>query len=835
MSLKKMLSGMFAIILVFTMSAGEPNAAMVSQGVHHSSTNGIVAGNPQRINQLTINMNKPYTTIDLGVSDPFTSLTTVSKLSRSHSMDGHHVVGAINASLFTFENGLPSYLLADGNEIVNLGVVSTNYNDFMYTPAAFGVTSDNKAKVGKYDLSYSISHNGQTAELTSLNRERQRGESILYTSSWPYPTTRTNSTGVEVVVTTASSVNTGYEFGEEVVGKVTAIRPYGQYTSATIPENGFVISAVDKAEVDKIRDMKVGDTVGLTVENDADWEEAQFMLATGPLLVQDGKVNLSIDLASPRVTQRTARTAVATNADGSNAYFVTVDSAASGSTGMTLIEFANYLESIGAYQAINLDGGGSTTMVTRKYGEHYPTLVNRPVSGYERNVSAILEAISTAPYGDPTHVKVSQKQEGIVAVGASVGFQVDSVLDQYYNPLTADQSKLILQSVSNGIGKIENNQLIGVKAGTGNITASYGNSIITIPVTVTDAIDQLIVSPTDLRLGTGEKATVQVTGASKSQKVIFNPEAVQWSVNGNVGSLNGSAFTAAEKEGRGSLVASFGSASASIPVYVSDQALPLSSLDSTTGLSKAGIRADAEISSEKTIEPKEGAASIKLAYDFTSYKEGVSAAYLSWNSAYKIPGQPKKIGVWIYGDGMNHWLRGSLLDANGKEVVVDFTAENQLNWVGWRYIEASIPPNAAAPLSLKKIYVAETQSTRKTKGVILIDGLQAVYHSKDSNEKIFTASGDARIVKAEKTFTVTFSQPMKEEFIHEKYIYVEDEYGVRQPVTVKKGASPEKVVIEAPTGGYGKGKQYRLVVTHFVPNTLNIHMTKDHTTEFFVQ
>ena len=835
MSLKRLLPGVFAVVLIFTIGTEESDAAMVSQGVYHSSMNGTVSGNPQRINQLTVNMNKPYTTIDLGMSTPFTSLATVSELSRSHSVDGNHVVGAINASLFTFENGLPTYLLANGNDIVNLGAVSTNFNDFMHTPAAFGVTSGNKAKVGEYDLSYTVSHNGRTAELTSLNRERQRGESILYTSSWPYQTTRTNSTGLEVVVTTASSVNTGYEFGEEVNGKVTAIRPYGQYTSATIPENGFVISAVDKAEVDKIRDMQVGDTVGLTVDVETEWEGSKFMLATGPLLVQNGAVDLSIDLTSPRVTQRTARTAVAVNADGSNAYFVTVDSGASGSTGMTLLEFANYLKSIGAYHAINLDGGGSTTMVTRKYGDRYPSLVNRPVWGYERKVSAILEAVSTAPYGQETHVKVSQKQEGIVAVGASVAFQVDLVLDQYYNPLNIDQSKLVLQSVSDEVGKIENNRFVGLKAGSGNITASYGKSTLTIPVTVTDTIDQLIVSPAEIRLGTTEQATVQVTGASSSQKVIFNPAAVQWSINGNVGSLSGALFTAAGKEGTGSLVASFGSASQTIPVHVSDQALPLSSLDSTNGLLKEGIRADVDISSEKIIEPKEGTASVKLSYDFTPYKEGISAAYLSWKSAYKIPGQPKKIGAWIYGDGMNHWLRGSLLDADGKEVVVDFTGEDQLNWSGWKYVEASIPQNATAPFSLKKIYVAETKSIKKTKGSIWIDGLQAVYHSKESKEKSFTSSVDARIVEADKTFTVTFSQPMKEDFFHGKYVYVEDQYGVRQAVTVKRGASPEKVVVQAPAGGYEKDNHYRLVVTHFVPNTLNIQMTKDHTTEFFVQ
>lgn len=755
MKFKKLLTVSLAAGLLLSMQVKPANADMLSPGVNYVNESKSISGKAQRINRMTINMNAPYTTINMGISNPFTALSTTSSLSRLHTKEQNHVIGAINASLFTFESGLPTYLLAEGNNIVNLGAVSTNYNDFMHTPAAFGVTADNKAKVGKYDLSYSISHHGRSEQLTSLNRERNNGESILYTSSWPYETTRTNSTGLEVVVSTDSSVNTGHDFGETIQGKVTAIRPYGQFTSATIPQKGYVISAVKKEEVDKIRDLKVGDAIGLTVDVEKQWKGSKFMLATGPLLVQNGAVDLSIDLNSPRVTQRTARTAVATNADGSNAYFVTVDSGVTGSSGMTLTEFASYLKSIGAYNAINLDGGGSTTMVARKYGDILPTLVNRPSTGYERKVSSILEAVSTAPYGVGTYATASPKQAGSIPVDSTLGFKVDKVLDQYYNTLPIDQAKLKLISVSGGIGKIENNQFIAVKEGAGTVTAKYENASITIPVAV-------------------------------------------------------------------------------IP-KVSDKPIALSALDSTSGLSAEAARGTASISTEKTIASKEGSGSVKLAYDFTSYKDGVSAAYLKWNSPYQIPNQPKRIGAWVYGDGMNHWLRGSLTDANGKEVVIDFTAEDKLDWVGWKYVEANIPTTAAAPFSLNRIYVAETKSTKKTKGSVWIDGIQALYTTAKTVQESFVPDPSVRIEKADKKFTVTFSQPMNAEFIHGKYVYVEDQYGVRQAVTVKKGATPTQLIVEAPAGGYKSGQNYQLVVTHFVPNSSNIKMVKDHITEFKIQ
>ncbi|MFP3339096.1 phosphodiester glycosidase family protein, partial [Micrococcus sp. SIMBA_131] len=85
---------------------------------------------------------------------------------------------------------------------------------------------------------------------------------------------------------------------------------------------------------------------------------------------------------------------------GNRVFFVTVDGRQPGySTGMNLKEFANYLVGLGANYALNLDGGGSTTMVTRKVGDELASLTNSPSDGFERSVSAILQAVSTAPQG----------------------------------------------------------------------------------------------------------------------------------------------------------------------------------------------------------------------------------------------------------------------------------------------------------------------------------------------------------------------------------------------------------------------------------------------------
>ncbi len=826
------------MMLFLHVGVSNTQAANVSHGVYHSKEATVVNGTNQSINQLSINLNQPYTTINIGISSPLNKLATVSSLAKLHTQNEHHVVGAINASFFHFSNGFPSYLLMKDQKIQHLGAVSTNSNDYMHTPAAFGVTNDNIAKIGKYDLDIQIEHGNNKFSMTSLNRERGLNESIFYTSSYSYSRTRTNNTGWEVVVQTPSTVEQQIALGQKVTGKVTAVRKRGgQVTSASIPQNGrgFVLSATGN-EINKIKNMQIGDQVSVAYDVDQAWKDANFMLATGPLLVQNGKVNMTIDKNSPNARQRTARTAVATDATGKRAFFITVDSNRNGKTGMTLNEFASYLaKQEGVYNAINLDGGGSTAMVTRKQGDVYPTLVNRPADGRERGVSAILQAVSTAPYSKAHFIKASQTDPGLVAVGASVGFKVDSALDQYYNVLKVDQSKLQLTSVTNGIGKIENNKFVGTKAGTGNVQATYDGTAISIPVTVTGQIDDLIFTPSEIRIGTNEQINLNVKGLVKNKEITFDADAISLTAESHIGKVKGRTFTAGNSETTGTITASYGKLKKTVKVIVSNQPHYLGSFESLSGLEATTARANASLSLENKIQPIHQNRSVKLSYDFTNNKDGVSAAYMKWTNGLKLPSNPKKVGLWVYGDGNNHWLRGALTDANNQNVVIDFTEEGGLNWTGWKYVEANIPKTAVAPYTLNQIYVAETSATKKDKGFILFDKIQAHYSSAKNTEAAFTPSTSAREVPTDKKFTVTFTQPMNDSFFTEKYVYVEDINGVRQPVKVSKTTDPRKVDISAPTNGYQKGQQYRLVVTHFAQNSQNVPMVKDHITTFKIQ
>ncbi len=102
------------------------------------------------------------------------------------------------------------------------------------------------------------------------------------------------------------------------------------------------------------------------------------------LLVQQGMAMSSYDAADPTEPFRSApRSAVGVDANGVTVYLVTVDGDQQSSAGMTAEDLANFLTGIGVSDALELDGGGSSTLYVRKEGG----VVNSPSDGVQRPVA----------------------------------------------------------------------------------------------------------------------------------------------------------------------------------------------------------------------------------------------------------------------------------------------------------------------------------------------------------------------------------------------------------------------------------------------------------------
>ena len=139
------------------------------------------------------------------------------------------------------------------------------------------------------------------------------------------------------------------------------------------------------------------------------WPGALDVLPGNPTLLEGGD-NVGYSCASP-FCGRNPRTGVGLDGEG-RVLLVTVDGRRPGySVGMTLAEFARQFERLGASWALNLDGGGSTTMWVEG------RVINRPSDpAGERYVSSALLVLGGQDPGE-----VEPLSYGSLAFGTSTG------------------------------------------------------------------------------------------------------------------------------------------------------------------------------------------------------------------------------------------------------------------------------------------------------------------------------------------------------------------------------------------------------------------------------
>ena len=178
----------------------------------------------------------------------------------------------------------------------------------------------------------------------------------------------------------------------EDAGAVLAINGdyYGAQESGYVIRNGVLYR--DKGEsgqedlvIYSDGSMKVIDEGEVSAQELLE-DGAQQTLSFGPALVEDGSISVSEGEEVGRAMASNPRTAIGM-IDENHYIFVVSDGRSDESEGLSLYELAEFMQSMGAETAYNLDGGGSSTMYFN--GE----IVNNPTGGRgesERKVSDIV-------------------------------------------------------------------------------------------------------------------------------------------------------------------------------------------------------------------------------------------------------------------------------------------------------------------------------------------------------------------------------------------------------------------------------------------------------------
>ncbi|MBK0868554.1 phosphodiester glycosidase family protein [Saccharopolyspora sp. HNM0986] len=543
---------------------------------------------------------------------------------------------------------------------------------------------------------------GGRTRVTDLNVPKVSDDGIaLYTPRWGDASRRSAVDGAHRVTEV------------EVAGdQVTRVSPAP--AEGPVPRGSVRLLGVG-AGADQLATVRVGERVGVHYRPRTSGDEPDVAVGGNKVLLRDGAVQQVDDTALH------PRTAAGFSADGQRMWLVTIDGRQAASRGMTELELAEQLRRLGADDAINLDGGGSSTLLARPEGGSAPGVRNSPSEGELRPVPNGL-GFSTAPGSGRLRGFRVEPGGGRVLSGLSRRFAAHGH-DETGAPVPAGPE----WSVTPGRGRIDNGVLRGGLPGTAEVTAHSAAASGSAELTVLGPPVRLSPSVGRVRLaGEGARDRFQILGHDADGFGTWvEPADVRLEYDSNAVRIepdrDGFAVTALSPSASAVVTARVGDKVTHLGVTTGAQPQSLSTMDDVGGWRPSGFPQPVGASLTQG-EGRAGTPGLALDYSLTG-STSTRAAYVNAESALPLPDGTQQVGVWVNGDGRGARLRGTLLDPAGVATTVDLT--EKVDWTGWRYVQAPIPAGASGPLRLQRLYAVETDDARQYGGRLVFDDLTA--------------------------------------------------------------------------------------------------------------
>ncbi|BCJ66728.1 phosphodiester glycosidase family protein [Polymorphospora rubra] len=553
--------------------------------------------------------------------------------------------------------------------------------------------------------------------VTQFNNLVQTGGIGVFTALWgTYPRARAVSGASRV---TEIAV---------VDGRVATVG--GAAGEGAIPAGTTVLLGRD-AGADALAALRPGDPVTVAYRpKPSDGSELHAAVGGNHVLVRDG-VAQNIGDVNPE-----PRTAVGFSADGRRMILLTVDGRQADSRGVTLTELGRMMVELGAHHALNLDGGGSSTLLAREPGAAAVQVENSPSDGSERAVPNGLAIFAPRGSGRLTAywVETATDPSAAPGLGPVRGGRPDRVFPGLTRRLTAAGHDETYGPAAGAPNWRANPAVHGVVSRDGvfralvpgptTVTASRGAAKGELKLTVLGPLARIDATADKVGLaGADASALVGIVGYdAEGNTAPIEPADVRLDYDRSLLDVTptGDGFlrvTAKAGTGGGLLTARVGAATTAVPVTVGLEEVPVATFDDAANWRFSAARATGSAAPA----PGHTGTGLKLTYDFST-STGTRAAYADPPAWIPVDGQPQAFGMWIHSTGKGEWPSLHLHDALDQQHVL---RGPYLDWTGWRYVEMAVPAGVQYPVRIRRFYVAETDGAAAYTNEIVIDDIVA--------------------------------------------------------------------------------------------------------------
>ena len=520
----------------------------------------------------------------------------------------------------------------------------------------------------------------------------------------------------------------GTEVTVDAEGVVQAVGAPG---AGQLPEGVRAIVARPGAAADALAALQPGDQVELTYGLREDAGDVTVALGGGveDWLLEDGEVTSG---TGSHVEVRHPRTAVGFSEDGRTAYFVVVDGRQASSIGFNLYELGELFAQLGADDAINLDGGGSSELVARIPGDTTTTIINNPSDGFERQVPNGLALYVPDGSGRVDAYDVRTTVPAADAGRVFPGLHRTLVAKGYDEVMApVDAAPAAWRTGDASVARVRDGVVTGVRPGTTRVTASRsaprGQATGTVDIEVLGPLVRTAVASPVVTLAHADATAPLALTGYDALGYSAPVEARDVEVTGGDGvaelvpAADGS-FTvrAVAESGAASFELRVGDLVTEVAVAVGlDQQVVADFADAAQWTS-AHDRAPG--GSVGAAPGHDGAPGLRLTYDFTQSTATRGQYAVVPGGARVIDGQPRSVTMWVNGDGNGSWLRLQVRQANGVTSQLDGPL---VDWTGWRQAQFTVPAGVEFPLTLQRIRALETRAAARYRGEIVVSDLRA--------------------------------------------------------------------------------------------------------------
>ncbi|UOY91135.1 phosphodiester glycosidase family protein [Ectobacillus sp. JY-23] len=727
---------------------------MLSQGIVHTEkqiTNfKSESGVKQRINIIEADLQNPNVKMMTSKAlDAVVAMDSVPSQAKREMFKGHDVVAATNADMFSMTTGINmTTQIKDGNLLIN----NCDAEAIRKFPV-FGIDATNKPFIDSVSVEGTLTAGSETIQLDMMNRnENSDNKIVAYNQLLNQKKKLTYNTNIPYLANGAMAVVRGVKNATHLkAGDIyggTIENVYDKMEQIDIPEDAIVIAGYG-SKADWIRThLKAGNKLSFQWniykgENRQLANGVQEATGSHSWIVQNGTEvstdKLIADYGQSFVTQRNARTAIGITKDH-KVIAVTIDKGSAqfaDSTGVSLPELATIMKEAGAVAAVNLDGGGSTEMVTRLKGTSTLVTANHPSDGNSRPVTnALLFVNLAARTGDVGEVIIDKPIT--MYKGASYTFSYRAT-DANGNPLSS-AVRPVSWKASFGTIAQDGSFTAPSAAGSGTVSALVDGVEGKADVEVVDQVDSITLKDQGtVVLQPGQMKTFAFTAMKDGKQVVIDGNAATWSIDKEVGTLSKDGTLIVNSDiiagTTATVTLKVGEIEKQIPLMLGLKDIKLDDFehgDISQYTTNKNFVKSYDISIANDIA-KSGSKSLKLDYNYGGWTTGNGAMYMIPKGDLSTNIMPKTIGMWVYGDGKAPWLRAIIKDGSNANKTINLAP--RVDWIGWKYVEAPIDPSWTLPLKVSQIYAVEVDKTNQGnpnyKGAIYFDDIRFVYTNEE--------------------------------------------------------------------------------------------------------